>query len=250
MLPIRDLIHPRRPGYLTWILIAINIAVFFALQPGAFHAFQTSNYDSEQETSFLYQHALVPCEIAHWHPLSPSLVDQCGGDRVQSRLDTPFYPHKSVALSLLASMFLHASLLHLFGNMWFLWVFGDNVEDRFGKLGYLAFYLIGGVVASLGQVLSSPNSLVPTIGASGAIAAVMGAYLVLYPRGRIVTIILPLFFPLVLPALLVLLFWFGLQFVTDPSSGVAWVAHVTGFAFGVLAAFALLGGSRALARSS
>jgi len=232
----------------TWCLIAINIAVFFALQPSAFRTLQTSQYDTEHETSFLYQHALVPCEIAHWHPLSPSLVGECGGDRLQPALDTPFYPHKSVALSVLASMFLHASVLHLFGNMWFLWVFGDNVEDRFGKLGYLAFYLLGGVVASLGQVLSSPTSLAPTIGASGAIAAVMGAYLVLFPRGRIVTIVLPLFFPLVLPALVVLGFWFALQFVTDPSSGVAWVAHVTGFAFGVLTAFVVSRGSRALAR--
>ncbi len=250
MLPIRDLVHPRRPGYLTWILIATNIAVFFALQPHAFRTLQTSHYDSEQETSFLYQHALVPCEIAHWHPLSPALVGKCGGDRLQPQLDTPFYPEKSVALSILASMFLHASLLHLFGNLWFLWVFGDNVEDRFGRLGYLAFYLIGGAIASMGQVLSSPSSLVPTIGASGAIAAVMGAYIVLYPRGRIVTIVLPLFFPLVLPALLVLGLWFGLQFLTDPSSGVAWVAHVTGFAFGLLAAFALTRLSRARAPSA
>jgi membrane associated rhomboid family serine protease len=250
VLPIRDLVHPRRPGYVTWCLIAVNIAVFFALQPSAFRTFQTSQYDTEQETSFLYQHALVPCEIAHWHPLSPSLVGACGGDRLQPALDTPFYPHKSVALSLLASMFLHASLLHLFGNMWFLWVFGDNVEDRFGKVGYLAFYLAGGVVASLGQVLGSLDSLVPTIGASGAIAAVMGAYVVLYPRGRVVTIVLPLLFPLVLPAVVVLGFWFALQFVTDPSSGVAWVAHVTGFAFGVLTAFAVSRASRALARRS
>jgi membrane associated rhomboid family serine protease len=250
VLPIRDLTHPRRPGVITWLLIATNIAVFFALQPSAFHTLQTSRYDTERETNFLDQHALVPCEIAHWHPLSPTLVGDCGGDRLQPSTNAPFYPHKSVALSLLAAMFLHASLLHLFGNMWFLWIFGDNVEDRFGRLGYLAFYLIGGAIASLGQVLSSPNSLAPTIGASGAIAAVMGAYVVLYPRGRIVTIVLPLFFPLVLPALVVLGFWFALQFLTDPSSGVAWVAHVTGFAFGVLTAFAVSRGSRAVARYS
>jgi membrane associated rhomboid family serine protease len=114
-----------------------------------------------------------------------------------------------------------------------------------GRLWYLAFYLLGGVVASLGQVLSSPNSLKPTIGASGAIAAVMGAYLVLYPRSRVMTIIFPLFFPLVVPAALLLGFWFALQFLTDPSSGVAWVAHVTGFAFGVLTALAINRRSRA-----
>jgi membrane associated rhomboid family serine protease len=232
----------------TWLLIATNIAVFFALQPHAFRAIQTSQYDTEQEVNFLYKHAVVPCEVVHWHSLSPSLVKECGGDRLQPSVEAPFFPHKSVALSLLASMFLHASLLHLFGNMWFLWIFGDNVEDRFGRLGYLVFYLVGGLVASMGQILSSPNSLVPTIGASGAIAAVMGAYLVLYPRARIITIVLPLIFPLLVPAALLLGFWFVLQFFTDPGSGVAWIAHVTGFAFGALAAFAVVRTSRASAR--
>jgi membrane associated rhomboid family serine protease len=234
----------------TWLLIATNIAVFFALQPSAFRAIQTSQYDSEQATGFLYQHALVPCEVTHWHALSPALVKQCGGDRLQPAVDAPFFPHKSVALSVLASMFLHASLLHLFGNMWFLWIFGDNVEDRLGKLLYLAFYLLGGLVASVGQVLSVPSSLTPTIGASGAIAAVMGAYLVLFPRDRILAIIPPLLFPLVVPAVLVLGFWFALQFVTDPSSGIAWTAHVTGFVFGALVAFAVVRASKARARGS
>jgi rhomboid family protein len=236
VLPLRDLNVPRRPGVVTWLLIAINIAVFFALQPPAFRTIQTSRYDTDQETTFLYEHALVPCEVTHWHTLTPALVDRCGGQRLAPSTGGPFVPKKSIALSIIASIFLHASLLHLFGNMWFLWIFGNNVEDRLGHVGYLAFYLLGGIVAAFGQVLSTPNSLEPTIGASGAIAGVMGAYLIFYPRSRIVTIVLPLLFPLVLPAALVLGFWFALQFFTDPSSGIAWTAHVSGFLFGAFVA--------------
>jgi membrane associated rhomboid family serine protease len=245
VLPVRNLIPPRRPGILTWLLIAANVAVFLAVEPHEFRAVQTSNYTSEQATTFLYRHALVPCEVSHWHSLSPTLVRDCGGDRLQPSIDKPFFSHKSVPLSILASMFFHASLLHLLGNLWFLWIFGRKVEDRLGVLRYLGLYLLGGVVAAFGQVLATPNSLVPTIGASGAIAAVMGAYLVLLPRSRIVTFVLPFPFPLVLPAFLLLAFWFGLQFLTDPNSGVAWIAHVTGFAFGAVAALGLTRWSRA-----
>jgi membrane associated rhomboid family serine protease len=137
--------------------------------------------------------------------------------------------------TLVTSMFLHGSWSHVIGNMWYLWIFGDNVEDRFGHVGYLALYLLGGIVASIGYVASNPNSLTPTIGASGAIAAVMGSYLVLHPRARIVTVIIPLIFlPFLVPATVLLGFWFVLQFFTEQSSGVAWVAHVVGFVFGAV----------------
>ncbi len=133
-------------------------------------------------------------------------------------------------------MFLHAGLLHLGGNMLFLWVFGNNVEDRLSPILFLGFYLLGGVAATAAHIGLDPNSTVPVVGASGAIAAVMGAYLVLFPRARIHSVIL--FPPIILfrqiPAWVLLAVWFGSQFLVDPTSGVAWAAHVGGFVFGVL----------------
>jgi membrane associated rhomboid family serine protease len=133
-------------------------------------------------------------------------------------------------------MFLHGSWLHIGGNMLFLWVFGNNIEDRMGPLPYLVFYLAAGVVATLAHVAVQPSSTVPLIGASGAVAGVMGAYLVLFPNVQIRSLLI---FILVLfrdiPAKWLLGFWFVLQFFTNPAEGVAWVAHVGGFLFGIAA---------------
>lgn len=235
MLPLRDLNPTRRVPLVTILIVAVNVAIFVLVQPAAFRALVPTTEQNRVEASFLYEHALVPCELTHGEALTPSLEATCSGTRVGPP-GTALFPHKNVVFSVLASMFLHANWLHLLGNLWFLWIFGDNVEDRLGRFRYLAFYLAGGVVAALGQVAASPNSLVPTIGASGAIAAVLGAYLVLFPRTKVVAIILPLFFlPFVVNARLLLAVWFVLQFFTNPASGVAWIAHVTGFVFGALA---------------
>jgi membrane associated rhomboid family serine protease len=136
-------------------------------------------------------------------------------------------------------MFLHGSLLHIGGNMLFLWIFGNNVEDRFGHVPYLIFYLVAGVVATFVYVLSNPLSTAPLLGASGAIAGVMGAYLVLFPRVPIRTLILipPIILWPRLPAWVLLLVWFVSQFFLSPGSGVAWTAHVGGFVFGTLVAW-------------
>ncbi len=146
--------------------------------------------------------------------------------------------------TVLTSMFLHGSFLHIFGNMLFLAIFGPNVEDATGRLRFLAFYLLGGGVALAAQVLVSPDSTAPTLGASGAIAAVLGAYLLLYPRARVITLVLIVFFATIveLPAALLLGFWFllqlwfGLAGLASPigGEGVAYFAHVGGFVFGLL----------------
>jgi membrane associated rhomboid family serine protease len=146
-------------------------------------------------------------------------------------------------------MFLHGGWLHLLGNMWYLWIFGDNVEDRLGKFRYIVFYLGSGAVAAAAQWLASPASRLPTVGASGAIAAVLGAYAVTFPRARVITLIpVFVFFQIVaLPALVVLGLWFVFQFLLGALSlataggggGVAWWAHIGGFAFGALAMKAL-----------
>jgi membrane associated rhomboid family serine protease len=157
-------------------------------------------------------------------------------------------PASFVPASLITSIFLHGGWLHVIGNMWYLWIFGDNVEDRMGHGRFLAFYLLCGIGASLGHMALSPGSTLPTIGASGAIAGVMGAYLVLYPRSKVLTLIPLIFFVEIieLPAILLLGFWFVMQLfsagavaanASAQSGGIAFAAHVTGFLLGVVGVF-------------
>ena len=244
VIPLRDHNPTRTRPVLTLLIVAANVAIFFLVQPAGFRSFNETSLQSTNEADrFLYEHALVPCELSHREALSPRLEAQCGGRASFAPLvpAQPYFPGKSILLSVLASMFLHGSLLHLGGNMLYLWIFGNNVEDRLGRVGFLLFYLLAGVVASLVHVAVDPSSLAPVIGASGAIAGVMGAYLVWYPRARILSIV-PIFFFIQfveLPASLVLVLWFVLQFFTNPNSGVAWAAHVGGFVAGALVALAV-----------
>ena len=156
-------------------------------------------------------------------------------------------------LPLLTSPFLHAGWLHLIGNMWFLWIFGDNIEDRLGHLRYLLFYLLCGIGAGLVQTVLTLSSTIPAIGASGAVAGVLGAYLLLYPRARVLTLV-PFFFLVLveLPAALILIYWFVIQLFSGAATslgggghtgGVAWWAHVGGFLLGMILVM-LMGGRR------
>jgi membrane associated rhomboid family serine protease len=150
-------------------------------------------------------------------------------------------------ITLFTSMFLHGGWFHVIGNMWFLWIFGDNVEDAFGHGRFIVFYLFCGMTAAFGQIIMEPNSLLPTIGASGAIAGVMGAYFVLYPRSRVLTLIPIFLFDIIeVPAIFLLGFWFLMQLVnagavavtaSSGSGGVAFAAHVAGFVIGVGSVF-------------
>ena len=150
--------------------------------------------------------------------------------------------------TLITSMFLHGSWSHVIGNMWYLWIFGDNVEDRVGHGRFIVFYLLCGIAAALGQVAMEPNSMLPTIGASGAIAGVMGAYFVLYPQSRVLTLIPFIWLQVVeLPAVILLGFWFLMQIfsagtiamtaASHGSGGVAFAAHVAGFVMGLVGVF-------------
>src|SRR5262245_60542370 len=150
--------------------------------------------------------------------------------------------------TLITSMFLHGSWMHVIGNMWYLWIFGDNVEDRLGHGRFIAFYLLCGIAAALGQILMDPASTLPTIGASGAIAGVMGAYFVLYPQSRVLTLIPWIFIQIIeVPAIVLLGFWFLMQLfsagtiavtaASHGSGGVAFAAHVAGFVVGVVGVF-------------
>jgi membrane associated rhomboid family serine protease len=240
VIPLRDENPTQRPAVLTLALIVINVVIFVAWEPAGFKSTaDTSTDQSIEQTTFLLQHAAVPCELSHREAMSERLVQKCSGDGSLLRQQaSSLRLHKNIYLAVLVSMFMHASWLHLAGNMLFLWIFGNNIEDRLTPIPFIGFYLFCGVVATLAHVLSDPNSLAPLLGASGAIAGVMGAYLVFFPRARIVSI-LPIGFIFFVrpPAWLVLIGWFILQFFTGPNTGVAWVAHVGGFIAGAVIAF-------------
>jgi membrane associated rhomboid family serine protease len=223
------------------VLIAINVFVYLFLQPKSGIDFTGNSLHQDA----LAHYGAIPYEITH-----PG--DQCdfaGGGVAcegQSGVQGTAEAQLPTVLTLFTSMFTHAGLLHLGGNMLFLWIFGNNVEDPMGPARFLIFYLLAGIAALALQTAINPDAVVPTLGASGAIAGVLGGYIVLYPRARVLTLIfLIIFFTfLELPAVLFLFIWFAQQAVfaavglTNPSGnggGVAYFAHVGGFVFGLLA---------------
>jgi membrane associated rhomboid family serine protease len=234
MLPLRDDNPVARPPILTWLIIGACVVAYFVWQPSPLE-------ETPDDTRFYLENAAIPCELVEARPLDFTEAvatfdrgdaEACDIDRGQT---PPAVPDKNVWLAVVTSMFLHGSLIHIGGNMLFLWIFGNNVEEALGKLAFSAFYLVGGVVATLSHVVLNLSSTVPLVGASGAIAAVMGAYLVLFPHARVYTAVFLIFITVVeLRAMWVLGFWFVLQFFTDPNQGVAWAAHVGGFVFGVI----------------
>jgi membrane associated rhomboid family serine protease len=227
--PLRDNIPTDRLPAVTVTLIALNVLAYFLWQKGGLSLGGPSTADY---VCNLYDYAAVPKELTD--PGTQVGVRECGPPADVSPYLTAF-----------TSMFMHGGLLHLGGNMLFLWIFGNNVEDSMGPLKFLVFYLLGGVAALALQVVIDPTSPVPTVGASGAIAAVLGGYLLLFPHARVLTVIFIIFFftLIEIPAVLVLGFWFVQQVLfgyfdlTDPGGeggGVAYFAHIGGFVFGLL----------------
>jgi membrane associated rhomboid family serine protease len=248
MIPLRDNIPPRRFAFVNYAVIAACALAFFA---------QLSR--SPEEPDLVEQYGMIPSRITDPEkPVEIRAIEQVRTRRgievreVATRPAAP--PAVHPVLTLLTCIFLHGGWMHFLGNMWFLHIFGDNVEDRFGHVGYLLFYLACGVTASLAHLLASPGSTVPTIGASGAIAGVMGAYMYLYPHSRVLTLV-PIFVfiqMIMLPAPLFLGIWFLIQLFSVVTSmgaaeatGIAWWAHIGGFAVGFIVAW-LLGRAHAL----
>jgi membrane associated rhomboid family serine protease len=243
VIPIHDDNPTRRTPIVTYVLIALNF-VFFFTEPVVSHfgiGSQTVTQVCQQQTYF-DKHAAIPYELTHNRPLPTHVyrIESPAGEFDCVVKETGKQPY----LSVLYSMFLHGGWLHILGNMLFLWIFGNNVEDRFGRLRFLLFYLFCGYVAAYGFAYGNADSTTTLVGASGAIAGVLGAYLVMFPRAR-VTSIVPLgiiWLPLKLPAWVVLGGWFLLQWLYSSGSGlasgagVAYLAHVFGFAAGVVIA--------------
>jgi membrane associated rhomboid family serine protease len=227
MFPIKDNAPRRYTPVMTWGLIVVNVAIFMV---------ETQIPAHTLERAFLFL-GVVPARFTQ-----PMWTLRHGADPVGF-------------LSFLTCMFLHGGWIHVLGNMWTLWIFGDNVEDRMGSRKFLVFYLLSGLFASMIHVITNPASVVPIVGASGAIAGVMGAYYTMFPRAKI-TILIPIFFfPFFfeIPAVFFLAFWFVQQLFTGTLSlaapqfagGIAWWAHVGGFLFGVAASrLFLIGGRR------
>ena len=231
MIPLKDDIPTSRFPIVTVVLIAINVIVYFVFEQGLWDLGGVGN-------ERVVEYGAIPLEITHPGTECIAVTNgiECGPDSAIPD-QAPFW------ITTITSMFLHGSLLHLGGNMLFLWIFGNNIEDSMNRLVFVAFYLLGGLAALGLQVAMDTNSAIPTVGASGAIAGVLGAYARLYPRARVVTvIIIIIFFTIVtLPALLVLGLWFLLQLLpafSEPISGsgggVAYFAHIGGFLFGLL----------------
>jgi membrane associated rhomboid family serine protease len=220
LIPIRDANPSLTRPVVTWLIIAAAAYVFFSVQPSSSNAFN----------EFLFEYAAIPCELTTFSPLDAADLQACTTDDVGA----PFFPSKNLLTSAIISMFLHANLLHLLGNLWSLWIFGNNVEDAYGSAGYLLLYLASGLAATTAFVVTNPGEVTPLVGASGAIAGVMGAYLVLFPRARVVSVFPILFFiPVAIPAAIFLILWFAGQFaLIGDSTGIAWQAHVGGFLFG------------------
>ncbi len=222
-LPLKDINPTSRTPVVTIALIAVNVLVFlYQLTLG------------HRLGLFIAAYGAVPFEITH----ATDLVGHYAGSPVVQSPGPPL-----VWLTLLTSMFVHGGVMHLVGNMLYLWIFGNNIEDLIGRAKFLLFYIGGGLVAAFAHILSAPSSLVPTVGASGAVSAVLGAYLVAYPRARVVCLVfLVIFVQLItVPAMVVLLFWFVIQALQGFASlgaghtaGVAWFAHIGGFAAGVV----------------
>jgi rhomboid family protein len=245
VIPISDQNPVRRVPWVTLLLIVVCTVVYFVVQPTGPPTIRWTAVDQQtdrHDLRFVVDNAAIPCEIIKARPLTQLEYDRTFRDHPAdasacSDGDSPAHdPGKAIFLAVLVTMFLHGSIPHLFGNMLFLWVFGSNVEDRKGWWRYLALYLVGGVVATFAHVFVAPNSTVPMIGASGAVAAVMGAYFVLWPSVRVRGIIVvgPVLLRKV-QALWFLVFWVGQQFLlVGANSGIAWAAHVGGFAFGAL----------------
>ncbi len=219
MFPVRDVNPTAITPYVTLIVILACALVFFFVQN------QPTQGEAEE---FLFRRAVISCEVTTGAPLT---ADEILTEVCSSEPGVPVFPEKNPWLATLTSMFLHGGLAHLAFNMWFLWIFGNNVEEAYGHLGFLVMYLVGGVAATLVFVFVNPNSTVPLVGASGAIAAILGAYAILFPGHRVLTLVG--WFPLALPAALFLGIWFILQFGLG-GSNVAWEAHTGGFAFGAV----------------
>lgn len=236
MIPVGDFVRRNTTPYVNWTLIAINVAVFlYTISLSTTPDRLLGGFEISQADVFFFDWGFLPPCVADYFGLGTN------ADPAEMALFCP--PDGREPLTFLTAMFMHAGWGHIIFNMLFLWIFGDNVEDRLGHFRYLAFYLVCGIAASIVQTVFSVDTLVPNVGASGAIAGVLGAYFILYPKAIVQVVIVPFFFiPFFVPAIVLIGIWFLTQLLsglaeigeTTAGSGVAFWAHVGGFIAGMV----------------
>jgi membrane associated rhomboid family serine protease len=254
VIPLRDNIPSDRFPVVTVAIIAINFFVFLFLQGPSF----SLSSGQEVKTKPIVEYGAIPYRVSHPGkdcvlavPGTPQEQPACQGTEIYAEALNSSPAPENISqppayLTIFTSMFMHGGWLHIIFNMLFLWVFGNNIEDSMGRVRYTLFYLLGGLAAGITQVVVSPDSQTPLVGASGAIAAVLGGYALLYPRARVLTAVFVFFIFLVeIPALVLLGIWIFLQFLpavgqlaspdVGNQGGTAYFAHLGGFAFGLLA---------------
>jgi membrane associated rhomboid family serine protease len=238
--PLKDNIPTDRVPVVTIFFILANVVAYFLLQKGGIlHG---------PDNAGVIKYGAIPYELTHPNDLCSEIQN---GAAIGCGASSQVPDQPSTWLTPFTAMFMHGSVVHLGGNMLFLWIFGNNVEDSMGPVRFVLFYVLGGLAALLGQVIVGPNEAVPTIGASGAVAGVLGGYILLWPKARVLTLVFIIFFVslIELPAMVMLGIWFAQQILfgaadlTDPtggSGGVAYFAHIGGFLWGlvVIRAFA------------
>ena len=223
MIPISDINPARNVPVVSRIFIIISSLTFLFLQP-------KNNIDL---LNYFYKYAAIPCELINNLPIS---ANQFYNNNCSLEPDILIFPDKNILLSIIVSLFLHANFLHILGNLWSFWIFGNNVEDKLGKIRFILFLIVSGVISIVGHSLLNFGNLNPIVGASGIVSALMGAYLYLFPNAKLLVLVpFGVFFPTTIKAKYFMIFWLISQFIIAiQSNNISWEAHISGFLFGYL----------------
>ena len=223
MIPISDINPARNVPVVSRIFIILSSLTFLFLQP-------KNNIDL---LNYFYKYAAIPCELINNLPIS---ANQFYNNNCSLEPDIVIFPDKNILLSIIVSLFLHANFLHILGNLWSFWIFGNNVEDKLGKIRFILFLIVSGVISIVGHSFLNVGNLNPIVGASGIVSALMGAYLYLFPNAKLLVLVpFGVFFPTTIKAKYFMLFWLISQFIIAiQSNNISWEAHISGFLFGYL----------------
>ncbi len=221
MIPISDINPAENIPIISRIFIILSALIFLFITPKG----------SAELFTFFYQYAAIPCEIINNSPLS---VNQFYSNSCLAEPDVLIFDNKNISFSLFFSLFLHANFLHLLGNLWSFWIFGNNIEDKLGKLRFCIFIFVTGFVSIVSHVILNAYNINPIVGSSGIVSALMGAYLYLFPNARLLVLVpFGVLFPTTLKAKYFMLFWLISQlFIALQSNSISWEAHIGGFIFG------------------
>ena len=223
MIPISDINPAKNVPVISRIFITFSSLTFLFLQP-------KNNIDL---LNYFYKYAAIPCELINNLPIS---ANQFYNNNCSLEPDIVIFPDKNILLSIFISLFLHANFLHILGNLWSFWIFGNNVEDKLGKVRFILFLIVSGVISIVGHSFLNFSNINPIVGASGIVSALMGAYLYLFPNAKLLVLVpFGVFFPTTIKAKFFMIFWLISQFlIAIQSNNISWEAHISGFLFGYL----------------